>query len=496
MPIWVPSLVAAGFDPERRSSRRSTSILADSTLDADFLLHAGPLGDILPIPLPLIRNVASIGDLFLTAGLAFFLFATGPALARARHRRRTRRRRRGRLLQRPGRRPPGLPRGVKATRPGPARPPRDRASRPAWPRPPTARSAAHPRRAAARASSAPGLVGGRRARRRSGRSTRPAPTAPSPSRRRPDRRRRAASGAIPYVRLALNGSFSALWTGQLISLFGDRVHQIALAFLVLGVTHSPLAVAFVFVAATLPNLLLVADRRHLRRPLGPARRDDRQRPAPGGGRPAHPDRGRDEHLPRLPARLPVTSISIFFRPARVASCRGSSRGRAADRELGAVGRRDVRRRHRLPAGGPLRRASSAPALPLAFWIDAATYAASAVLIASIVVPAVQRRRRRARARTASRPTGVIAEMREGFRVPAPRPGPPREHDPGDLRPVRDRRAHGPDADLRARDRPRPRRSSIRRRPTRFLETAIGVGNLVGGFVDRPHRDAARRRAGW
>ena len=42
----------------------------------DFFLHAGPLGDILPIPLPLIQNVASIGDVFLTAGLAFFLFAT------------------------------------------------------------------------------------------------------------------------------------------------------------------------------------------------------------------------------------------------------------------------------------------------------------------------------------------------------------------------------------------------------------------------------------
>ena len=60
----------------------------------------------------------------------------------------------------------------------------------------------------------------------------------------------------PYVRLALNGSFSALWTGQLISLFGDRVHQVALTFLVAAVTNSPLAVAFVFVAATIPNLLL------------------------------------------------------------------------------------------------------------------------------------------------------------------------------------------------------------------------------------------------
>ena len=42
----------------------------------DFLLRLGPLGDVIPIPLPPIQNVASLGDLFLTAGLGFFLFAT------------------------------------------------------------------------------------------------------------------------------------------------------------------------------------------------------------------------------------------------------------------------------------------------------------------------------------------------------------------------------------------------------------------------------------
>ena len=59
----------------------------------------------------------------------------------------------------------------------------------------------------------------------------------------------------PYVRLALNGSFSALWAGQLISLFGDRIHQVALAAFVFVTTGSPVASAAVFVAATLPNLL-------------------------------------------------------------------------------------------------------------------------------------------------------------------------------------------------------------------------------------------------
>ena len=82
----------------------------------------------------------------------------------------------------------------------------------------------------------------------------------------------------PYVRLALNGSFSALWTGQLISLFGDRVHQIALAFLVAAVTDSPVAVGLRVRRRDAAEPAPVADRGRLRRPLEPARRDDRERP--------------------------------------------------------------------------------------------------------------------------------------------------------------------------------------------------------------------------
>ena len=59
----------------------------------------------------------------------------------------------------------------------------------------------------------------------------------------------------PYVRLGLNGSFTSLWAGQLISLFGDRIHQLALAAAVLVTTGSAFATALVFVTATLPNLL-------------------------------------------------------------------------------------------------------------------------------------------------------------------------------------------------------------------------------------------------
>ena len=75
MPIWRPSFEAAGFDADTILSPFHI-LLANDALTADFLLHAGPLGDILPVPVPFIRNVASIGDLFLSLGLGFFLFAT------------------------------------------------------------------------------------------------------------------------------------------------------------------------------------------------------------------------------------------------------------------------------------------------------------------------------------------------------------------------------------------------------------------------------------
>ena len=76
--------------------------------------------------------------------------------------------------------------------------------------------------------------------------------APAALPRRPPR----AGPAHPYVRLGLNGSFVSLWAGQLISLFGDRIHQLALAAAVLITTGSALATAMVFVTATIPNLLL------------------------------------------------------------------------------------------------------------------------------------------------------------------------------------------------------------------------------------------------
>src|SRR6478752_10776701 len=73
MPIYLPSLLLAGLHPADVTTSLHT--IMPPALDASFLLHLGPFADVIPIPFPIIQNVASIGDVFLTLGLAFFLFA-------------------------------------------------------------------------------------------------------------------------------------------------------------------------------------------------------------------------------------------------------------------------------------------------------------------------------------------------------------------------------------------------------------------------------------
>src|SRR5262249_52698025 len=60
----------------------------------------------------------------------------------------------------------------------------------------------------------------------------------------------------PYVRLALDSRFAAYWLAPAISLFGDRLNQVALGVLTYSVTNSPLATGLVFLVATLPNIFL------------------------------------------------------------------------------------------------------------------------------------------------------------------------------------------------------------------------------------------------
>ena len=399
MPIWEPSLAAAGLTPEDARTVFHTLLPAD--LNADFFLRAGPLADVIPIPVPFIRNVASVGDLFLAAGLAFFLFATvlrSPSEADEDEREAARRAallagpagvRRHRMTGGPNL-APGLAESATLERPligggqaaglaGPSIAPGEAVPEPLWetaepvPTSPVAATASGP-------AAAPAI-------------------AAEPGRRH------------PYVRLALNGSFSALWVGQLISLIGDRVHQIALAFLVLGLTNgSPIAVGAVFFAATLPNLLFS--------PIAGTfvdRWDQREVMVVSDLLRAAlvlliPIAAITNLLLVYPLAFLITTVSIFFRPARVAVLPRIVRD---DELLTANSALWIGETVADIAGYALAGlfvAFLGKALPLAFWIDGATYAASAALIWTIVVPPVKRAADEAQVARGR----LLDEMREGW----------------------------------------------------------------------------------
>jgi MFS family permease len=370
MPIWEPSLVAAGIGLD--DVRSSFHVVLPPALDAAFLLHAGPFADLVPIPFPFIRNVASIGDVFLSSGLAFFLFATvlhspdelddaeialidqrlrGVAAARRGHRTAT-----GLRESRVRPETALAPAGVAAAAP-------------------MAEGVFRPLGTEAVALETAGAMAVAEAA-----IARPAEPAFLERARR-----------HPYVRLALNGSFSALWTGQLISLFGDRVHQVAVALLVLQATHSPLAVATVFVAATIPNLVLspvagtFVDRWDHHDVLVVS---DLLRAALVL---AIPVATVTNLLLVYPLTFLVACVSVFFRPARVAILprivheddlvTANSLSWIAETLADVVG---------YPVAGLFVAFLGAALLPLAFWIDGATYVASAALLWTIVVPSITR----------------------------------------------------------------------------------------------------------
>ncbi len=345
MPIWDRSLELAGFTPTNLES--PIHFVIGSDLGADFLLRLGLFGDIIPIPIPFLQNVASVGDIFLTAGLAFFLFAgTVRSAVEAEAETAYAKRVRQRLAAL------GEPSFVARSL--------DNAFDSSLMHTETTLNY--------------GLVD-------AGALERGTPIEPGLAQPGVQTARRRH----PYVRLALNPSFAALWTGQLISLFGDRLHQLALALLVFVVTDSAIASGAVFVVATLPNLFFG--------PLAGTLVD------------------RWEHKEVLivsdllraavillipiasgvsiwlvyPLVFVVASISIFFRPARVAVL-----PRIVDEEdlLTANSALWVAETSADVIGYPLAAlflAALGAALPLAFWIDAATYVGSAVLLSAIVV---------------------------------------------------------------------------------------------------------------
>ncbi|HJW21579.1 MAG TPA: MFS transporter, partial [Candidatus Limnocylindrales bacterium] len=387
MPVWQPAIGAAGLPPSEIGSAFHFLVApaAGGALGADFLLRAIPLGDIVPIPVPGLRNVASVGDFFLAGGLAFFLFATtvrAPAEADEAAAAIIRRRIaalggypaaealteeaaiRERLLGEAALEAPVIeaPFGVGAE----------------------AEAVAEAEALVSAASlERPVVLGGTSL------------TGEGTLARAPAAGAGAAAPAVPailarvrrhpYVRLALDSSFSALWTGQLISLIGDRVHQVALAFLVLRATNSPIAVGVVFLVATLPNLLFgpiagtLVDRWDHREVMIVS---DLLR---AGIVLLIPIAAVTNLALVYPLVFLVTTISLFFRPAKLAILPRMVPGEDLVAANSALWISETFADVGGFALAGLFVALLGSQLPLAFWVDAVTYVASALLVASIAV---------------------------------------------------------------------------------------------------------------
>lgn len=392
MPIWGPSLAFAGLSAADVST--AIHVIVNPPIDASFLVHLGPLSDVVPIPLPLVRNVASVGDMFITLGLGFFLFATvlrTPDQATAEAAEGAAAEPLGGLAS-TARLEGGLIAGAGAA--GSVRSETGLIAGLA--------EASILERPILLGGTAPGLASGSGSAEDSWAGVTVVPR-PAPAPGVITRARRS-----PYVRLALNPAFSALWTSGVVSLFGDRVHQVALALLVYTQTQSPVAVGFVFLAATLPNLILgpisgtLVDRWDQKQVLVVS---DLLRAAIVL---LIPIAAVTNILLVYPLVFLVTSISIFFRPARESVMprivpedellTANSANWLAETLADIVG---------YPFAG-LFVAVLGSSLPLAFWLDSASYLASGLLILTIAIPPVPRE-------LGEVAEGVLAELRAGWR---------------------------------------------------------------------------------
>jgi MFS family permease len=448
MPVYGPAVHVVGLTEADLSP--TFHVLLPQELGLDFLLAAGPLGDILPLAIPLLTNVVSLGDVLLAAGVAWFLFVS---IAR-------------------GTSDPDT--GVVSLWRSQPRAERSllSATRIAIDRPFVLGGGMGPGFATSAAAS-----GGRHA-------AAVSEAVAIPVEGFGERIRRH-----PYVRLARDARFSAFWLAGTISLFGDRLHQIALGVMVLGITGSALQTGLVFLAATLPNLVL----------------------GPVAG--TFVDRWDQKHvmivsdllraglvllLPFIaehdvafvyPVVFGITTISLFFRPAKA-----------------AIVPRIVERDDLMPANGALWTGETladiagyplagvfvaflGSNLALAFWVDSMTYLVSAVLLAGILVPPVVRE-------VGPRVRGAVAtffgELRDGWRFLR-----------GDavlfqntLVSVLAQLSIGATLALTVVYAQRSLDGDVIPYPESYavIEAAIGLGNLAGGFV--VGAIGARLRKGW
>ena len=431
MPVWEPALTAAGLGPADLNA--GFHRLLPTEFNSEFFLRAGPIADIIPIPLPLLTNVSSIGDAFIAAGLAWFVFAT---LVRGQE----------------------DPLGGVSLGPGRPQPPIGSAQAPAQV-----------------GLERPVMLGGPRG---TGLSA-PLPIG-------------ARIRGHPYFRLALDARFTAFWLAQTISLLGDRLHQVALGVLVYELTDSPLLTGLVFLAATLPNILLgpiagtFVDRWEHKRVLIVS---DLIRAALVL---LLPFAAFMDVALVYPLVFLVTCVSLFFRPAKTAMIprivarddvtAANSATWTADTLADLLG---------FPLAGLfIALLGSAPSsLALAFFADSATYVLSAILLLAVSVPPLVREI----APRVGNPVRVfLGELVEGWQFLRRRAALIQNT----LISALAQMSVGVTLALTvvyARD---TLDGSLIPYPQNFaaLETAIGVGNLVGGLAVGAL--GARLRKGW
>jgi MFS family permease len=193
MPIWSAAFFSAGFNEADILNDPFHTLLRVDTV-ASFVAQGGLFGDVIPIPIPIIRDVISIGDVLLALGI---FWAIVYSMTRA---------------DSPSRASLALG-GSTYFRPGAA--------------------------GAAAIGGLPYSDTGRI----------PAEMTEAEAEEAGVRRQ------SPYLRLVRNRNFSLLWTGQLISLLGDRIHVIALGTLVLT-RGSSLEVGLTFASTAIPSMLL------------------------------------------------------------------------------------------------------------------------------------------------------------------------------------------------------------------------------------------------
>jgi MFS family permease len=195
MPIWTAAFTAAGFTPDALAHDPFHFLLSAGSV-ADFVRQGGIFGDVVPIPIPLIRDVVSIGDTLLAVGIFWAIVYS-------------------------------------MTRPN--APTRAAYTLGLRPSDPFANASPFPGGQAQSVGSTPALA---------------AAVAGGAAVAIPLERAES-----PYLALVRNRNFSLLWVGQLISFFGDRVNQVALGVLVLQ-RGTALDVGIVFAATAVPNVFL------------------------------------------------------------------------------------------------------------------------------------------------------------------------------------------------------------------------------------------------